>query len=228
MEKALALEACRPEDVRAIPRGCETVVIGSEFCAGLLPAAAEAAALRRAFKGKIVLATGLLTQAALEKALALVKAVSPGGRAEVVANDLGLLEALRARRGAPPVRCGRILAHRVKIMPEEYAKKFLARYRVTGFELDDAGAMKRLAPYGLPFSWHYPFRYATVTRFCPWEKRWAESCSRACLGRARRYASPRVPAPLWLRGCAYFVKDRRPRPGVARLVYTPPAEDNEL
>ncbi|MCM2266138.1 MAG: hypothetical protein NDI60_00030 [Elusimicrobiales bacterium] len=228
MEKALALEACGPEDIRAIPAGCKAVVIGSEFCSGLLPAPAQARALRQAFKGKIVLATTLLTQAALEKAIALVKIISTGGPAGVIANDLGLLEALRARKKSPPVNCGRILAHRVKIMPEAYAKDFLARYRIAGFEADDAAILKRLEPYGLPFSWHYPFRYATVTRFCPWENRWAEGCGRSCLGRARKLTSPRLPGPLWLRGCAYFVKGNAPRRGSARSVYTPPAAKNEI
>jgi hypothetical protein len=227
MEKALALEVCSPEALRKIPAGCRTVVIGSEFCSGLLPAPAQARALRRAFKGRIVLATTLLTQAALEKVKSLVKIISTGGPAEVIANDLGLLEALRARRKAPPVSCGRILAHRVKIMPEAYAGKFLARYRIAGFEVDDAAILKRLEPYGLPFSWHYPFRYATVTRFCPWENRWAEGCGHSCLGRARKFTSPRLPGPLWLRGCAYFIPGQRARPGAARNVYTPPAKKNE-
>jgi hypothetical protein len=223
MEKALALETCRPEATRAIPRSCQAVVIGSEFCSGLLPSASEAAALRRAFKGKILLATTLLTQAALEKVLALVKIIAACGPAGVIANDLGLLEALRARRSGLEVSCGRLLVHRVKIMPEAYAKAFLARYRVACFEVDDAAVLKRLEPYGLPVSWHYPFRYATVTRFCPWEERWAEACGRSCLGRARRLVSARVPKPLWLRGCAYFIKGQGPRRSAARNVYTPPA-----
>ena len=227
MEKALALENCSPGALRKLPADRRAVVIGSEFCSGLLPSPAEARALRRKFRGRIILATTLLTQAALEKVKELIKIINSGGPAEVVANDLGLLETLRAGRKAPPVSCGRILAHRVKIMPEAYARNFLARYRVAGFEVDDASIIKRLAPYGLPFSWHYPFRYATVTRFCPWENRWAAGCARSCLGRARKLVSPRVPGPLWLRGCAYFIPGQKPRRDAARNVYTPPAETNE-
>ncbi len=227
MEKALALETCSPEAVGALPRGLSAVVAGSEFCANLLPSPAEAAALRRAFKGRITLATGLLTEAALGRVKKLLPVLSRGGGLEVIANDLGLLETLRRRRGIK-VSCGRILAHRVKIMPEDYARGFLARYRISGFEVDDAAVIGRLEPYGLPLSWHYPFRYATVTRFCPWENRWAESCGRSCLGRARRFVSPRVPKPLWLRGCAYFVKGQGPRGAAARNVFTPPAAKNEV
>lgn len=227
MEKALALETCSPEAVRAIPRGCRAVAVGSEFCSGLLPSPAEAAALRKVFRGKVLLATTLLTETALKRVKELAGILARGGPCEVIANDLGLLEALRRRRDLR-LSCGRILAHRVKIMPEDYARGFLERYRISGFEIDDAAVIKRLEPYGLPFSWHYPFRYATVTRFCPWENRWAEACGRSCRGRARRLVSPRVPKPLWLRGCAYFVKGQGPRKAAARNVYTPPAETDEL
>jgi hypothetical protein len=227
MEKALTFDARDTARLRSRAAGYGALVIGSEFCAGLLPSPAEAAALRKEFGGKIVLATPLLTDDALARVKKLLKIVSAGGPAEVIANDLGLLEVLRRARSRVEISCGRILAHRVKIMPEAYAREFLRRYGVKRFEIDDPAAVKRLAQFGLPFSWHYPYRYVTVTRFCPWENRWADGCAGSCRGRARKLVSPRVPKPLWLRGAAYFVKAQRPNKAADRTVFTPAAMKNE-
>jgi hypothetical protein len=140
----------------------------------------------------------------------------------VVANDLGLLEVLRSRfRGKVKVSCGRLLAHRVKIMPQAYAKEFLARYDIACFEIDDPSVVGRLEPYGLPFSWNYPFRYATMTRFCPWERHWASDCSYSCRGRLEPLKSIRVSKTLWLKGGAYFIRGQRPRKWAIRNVFTP-------
>lgn len=228
MEKALALDSYSTDKLRERLAGYGALMVGSEFCAGLLPSVSEAAAVRRVYKGKIILATPLLTDAALRGVKKILRVLAADGPAEVIANDLGLLEAMRRRASGVKVSCGRILAHRVKIMPAEYARKFLERYGVAGFEIDDPSVLGRLKPYGLPFSWHYPYRYATVTRFCPWENRWSADCGGSCRGRARKLTSPRVPKPLWLRGCGYFIKVQRPAKGFARLVHTPPAARNEV
>lgn len=223
MAEALALER-PPRKGEKLPRGCGALVLGSEFCAGLLPSPAEAAACLAAFRGKLVLATPLLTDDGLSRVRALLHLWLRSGRGpEVIVNDLGLLEVLRSSfRGKFRLSCGRLLANRVKLMPEDFARRFLARYGFSSFEADDPAVLRRLKPYGLPVSWHYPFRYATVTRFCPWENRWACGCGRSCLGKTMPLKSPRVPKTLWLAGCAYFVKGQGPRAGAARNVFTPP------
>lgn len=223
MDKALALER-PPRAGEKVPRGFGALAVGSEFCAGLLPTRAEAAAFNAAFKGRIILLTPLLTDDALDKVRDLLRFYLKAGRElEVVANDLGLLEELRASfKGKFRVSCGRLLANRVKLMPPAFGREFLERYSVASFEIDDPGVLRRLRPYGLPVSWHYPLRYATVTRFCPWESRWASGCARSCLGKTMPLKSPRVPKTLWLCGCGYFVKGQGPRKSAARNVFTPP------
>ncbi|MFA6030841.1 MAG: hypothetical protein WC969_13365 [Elusimicrobiota bacterium] len=224
MEKAVALDFYGSEALRLAARpGYGTLVLGSEFCERLLPDAREFAAFRDLFPGRLALATPLLTDDGLDRVRELLRLGTAGGRRlEVVANDLGLLEVLRAgfRRGVE-VSCGRVLANRVRIMPREYARGFLARYKVARIEADDAGALARLKALGPEISWHHPFRYATLTRFCPWEKRWAFACARSCRGKATPLSSPRVPETLWLRGPAYFVKGQGPRRDAARCVFTP-------
>lgn len=222
MDKALALD--RPPRKGEKMSGFGALVIGSEFCAGLLPSAAEAAAVNAAFSGAVILATPLLTDDGLDRVRALLRLyLRAGRRLELIVNDLGLLELLRSSfRGKFKISCGRLLGNRVKIMPEAFAREFIERYAIASFEVDDPAVLRRLKPYGLPVSWHYPLRYATVTRFCPWENRWAYACGRSCLGKAMPLKSPRVPETLWLSGCAYFIKGQGPRRGAARLVFTPP------
>ena len=222
MEKALAADIY---DIKSLSRkglaGYGALALGSEFCARLLPSPEEAEALRKLFKGRLILATPMLTEADLSAVKKLLKLLT-GKRAplEVIVNDLGLLETLRSGfKGKVKVSCGRILAHRVKIMPDAYVRKFLKRYYIAGFEVDEPKTIRRLAPYGLPFSWHYPFRYATVTRFCPWEERWAESCGHSCRGRAEPLRSIRVHKTLWLKGCAYFTRGQRPKSSVSRNIF---------
>lgn len=229
MEKALALDASllgdRPPKV---PAGYGAVVLGSEFCAGLLPSPGEALAAAASFGGRLILATPMLTEAGLSAVKKLLKALGARRGLEVIANDLGLLEYLRSVSGGrAAVSCGRILTHRVRIMPPDYARKFLARYGIRTFEVDDASVLKRLETYGLALSWHYPFKYVTVTRFCPWEDRWASSCGRSCLGRAEQLEHPGLPVKLWRAGAAYFVRGQRSRGGMARTIYTPPLKKED-
>lgn len=231
MDKAIAFDACGFKKGGRAPAGFGTLVLGSEFCAGLLPSPAEAGAVSAAFPGKIVLATPLLTDDGLDKVRTLLRLNARSGRElEVIANDLGLLEVLRSSfRGKFKISCGRLLANRVKIMPEAFAGDFIARYGIARFEVDDPSVIRRLKPYGLGFSWHYPLRYATVTRFCPWENRWAYACARSCSGKTMPLKSPRVPKTLWLAGCAYFIKGQGPRKNMERNVFdTPPGEVTAL
>ena len=226
MEKALALDSY---DVKSLSQSrlaaYDALVPGSEFCARLLPSPADMAALRAVFGGRLILATPLLTETGLEAVEDLLKPRAAGkAPVEVIANDLGLLEVLRSDfKGKVRVSCGRILSHCVKIMPEDYGREFLKRYSITGFETDEPHSMKRLARYGLGFSWHYPFRFAAVTRFCPWEERWATRCSYSCRGRMEALMNPHLPKPLWLKGAGYFVRGQGPRKGMRRNVFTPPA-----
>lgn len=221
MEKALALDSY---DIERLSRkrlaGYGALALGSEFCARLLPTPEEAAGVAKVFKGRLILATPMLTEAGLSCVKDLLELLArEEKRLEVIANDLGLLEVLRARSGKVKVSCGRLLAHRVKLMPGAYARAFLKRYDISCFEADEPKLLRRLAPYGLPFSWHYPYRYATMTRFCPWEKRWAESCAHSCRGRLEPLKSVRVHKTLWLRGSAYFTRGQRPRAGVRRNIF---------
>lgn len=208
-EKFLALSApafrlARP----AALKGCAGVYLGDEFCQNLLPSGEDLGLALDRCKGRAALVTPLLTDEVFDRVEALVRAFSSARRPlELVANDLGLLHALRgqlARRVR--ISLGRVLGHRIKVTPAAWAAAFLRRHRVVRAELDDPALLPRLAAYGVKLSFHSPFRYISVTRFCPWELHWPAPCGFACLGKVRRLDHPRLPQPLLLKGQAYGVR----------------------
>ncbi|MFA6030839.1 MAG: hypothetical protein WC969_13355 [Elusimicrobiota bacterium] len=209
MEKALHLTPPQlgPRALKAA-KGFDALYLGDEFCLNLLPEPDEFARARRAFGGRTVLTTPLLTDAALDSVLRIVDAnASAREPLELVVNDLGLLCELRRRRRAGRVRAalGRVFGHRVKVMARTFAERFLKEQGLARIELDDPALLARFASFGLPLSFHAGFRYVSVTRFCPWERHWPAPCAYACVGRSRVLEHAKLPQPLVLRGSAYGV-----------------------
>jgi hypothetical protein len=214
LEKALLLSApaLRAAVHKKLSGGL--LYLGDEFCQNLLPSPEDFALALEKFPGRVALVTPLLTDAVFDVVEEIIKRrSSPRRRLEVIVNDLGLLQTLKtgyARRVT--VSLGRVLAHRVKVMPRGFAAGFLKKFNVKRVELDDPALLPRFEGLGLKFSYHSPLRYVSVTRFCPWELHWPEPCGYACLGRVKKLEHPRLPAPLLLRGQAYCLE----APGVPR------------
>lgn len=207
-EKALALSA--PEFLRAgIPaKRCRLLYLGDEFCSNLLPDQEAFGRAMDACGGGAVLVTPLLTDEDLDRLEPLVRKFSSARRRlEIVANDLGLLRVLRgplARRVS--VSLGRVLGHRVKVMPAGFAGEFLKEHNISRVEIDDPALLGRFEGFGLPLSYHRALRYISTTRFCPWELHWPGPCSLTCLGKTRRLEHRRLPSPLVLKGLAYGIR----------------------
>ena len=226
MEKALALSA--PE-FRKIPasglKGCGLLYLGDEFCQNLMPSTEDFEQALKKFKGCVVLVTPVLTDEVFDEVERIIKKfASPKNKLEIVANDLGLLHTVRKKYCARVnVTLGRVLGHRVKVMPEGFAGKFLKEHGVSRVEIDDPSLVRRFAPFGIKLSFHTPFRYISVTRFCPWEKHWPESCNYACLGKIIKLEHRTLPQPLFLKGSSYSVKTSRApsHPMIDRLVKEP-------
>lgn len=227
MKPASALAMPGPAFRAAAPaalRGVKRLYLGDEFCSNLLPDGED---MRRAASlgAAVTLVTPLLSDEAFDRVEALAGGFPRGSaRLEIVVNDLGLLRVLRGRRwGRVAVSLGRVLGHRVKVMPPDFARAFLKEHRVSRVELDDPALLPRFEPFGLKVSYHLPFRYISTTRFCPWELHWPAPCSFACLGRVRKLEHPRLPAPLLLSGQAYGLRSAAaPRhPLIDRVVTGP-------
>lgn len=229
MQKALALNA--PEFRRLSDRGLRArgrLYLGDEFCQNLLPDASDLERALRIFGGRVVLVTPLLTDEVFDGVELLIKKfASPRKKLEIVVNDLGLLHAVRKKySGRVSVTLGRVLGHRVKVMPAGFAGKFLRAHGVRRAEIDDGALADRFAPFKwLKLSYHSPFRYLSVTRFCPWEKHWPGPCGYACVGKVLKLEQRALPAPLFLKGAAYRIKNARvpAHPMIDRLVAEPGA-----
>lgn len=208
-EKALALSG--PAFRRAKPaalKGYGALYLGDEFCQNLLPSAEDLGLALDAFNGRAVLVTPLLTDEVFDGVETLIRRFSSARRRlEVVVNDLGLLHTLRtAYPRRVMVSLGRVLGHRVKVMPPGFARDFMKKHRVTRIETDDRALLPRFDNFGLKLSFHTPFRYLSVTRFCPWERHWPGPCALSCLGKVRRLDHPRLPSQLILKGQAYGIR----------------------
>jgi len=185
--------------------------VGDEFCQNLVPAAADFDAAVARFPGRVVLVTPLLGDEVFDEVERIVaRRGARRGRLEVVVNDLGLLHHLRRRHAARvSVSVGRVLGHRVKVMPAGFARELLRAHAVRRVEVDDAALPRRFEGFpGLRLSFHAPFLYRSVTRFCPWERHWPQPCSFSCVGCLRILRHPHLPQPLLLKGAAYGVRTR--------------------
>ncbi|OGR51613.1 MAG: hypothetical protein A2049_09925 [Elusimicrobia bacterium GWA2_62_23] len=226
IERALQLSA--PALRAAAPgafKKAGLLYLGDEFCQNLVPSPEDFALALAKFPGRVALVTPLLTDAAFDSVEEIIKAQSsPRRRLEVVVNDLGLLHTLKTRYARRVlVSLGRVFAHRVKVMPRSFAAGFLKKHNVKRVELDDPALLPRFEGLGLKVSFHTPFRYVSVTRFCPWERHWPAGCGYACEGRVKELEHPRLPAPLLLKGQAYGLKTGAPprHPAIDRLVQEP-------
>jgi len=196
----------------------DRLYLGSEFCPWRLPGEREireghAAAARQGMAFSLV--TPFLDEPGLARTLDLVQALPQDPSTEVVANDLGLIEALRhagykgtvvagrlitrQRRGpgfqsfgAPPLEAGAALRGSALDSPAFIG--FLgSQYGVRRFELDGLvqGVAVPALPEGTRLSLYRPWLLVTATRNCPWVfdgRTWerGRGCARPCRGRALR------------------------------------------
>jgi hypothetical protein len=218
--------------------GYDRLYVGSEFCAWRLPSPAElrqalAAAGERGMAFSLV--TPFLDEPGLARALALVRALPADGPAEVVANDLGLLEAVRRAGWNGTLVAGRLLTRQrrgpgfqapVGASPGALAAlrgsaldspPFVGllgeAYGVRRFEIDDLpqGVAVGDLPEGVRLSVYRPWILVTATRNCPWAfdgRRWRreDGCPRPCRGGTLRLEPEQGGRHLIMGGCAQFLE----------------------
>jgi hypothetical protein len=195
----------------------DRLYLGSEFCVRRLPQerelrAALAQAERRGMSFTLV--TPFLDEPGLARTLDLVRSLPDVPAIEVVANDLGLLEALREAGWKGTLVAGRLLTRQRRgpgfqsfgDVPVDAAEAlrgsaldspaFVALladgYGVRRFELDDLvqGTAVPTLPQGIRLSLYRPWLLVTATRNCPWVfdgRSWdRDHCARPCRGRLLR------------------------------------------
>lgn len=225
--------------IPAAGEGYDRLYFGSEFCWQRLPDADGAAALvgEAASRGMaFTLVTPLLDEEGLEATLRVVAGLPAEAGVEVVANDVGLVQALAREQWAGTLVAGRLIARQRRgpgfrrhgePPPEAEAAlrgsaldspAFLARlaerYGVRRFELDNLvqGVEIAAPPPGISFSVYHPWLFVAASRRCPWRfdgKRWRTSseCVAPCRGRILELVAEEGSAPLALGGCAQYLRN---------------------
>ena len=196
----------------------DRLYLGSEFCVWRLPGVRElhqalSAATRSGMGFSLV--TPFLDEPGLVRTLALVQALPQYPATEVVANDLGLIEALRAAGWKGTIVAGRLLTRQRRgpgfqsfdDIPLEAAAALRgsaldspafvellgSEYGVKRFEIDDLvqGVSVPDLPAGVHLSLYRPYLLVTATRNCPWVfdgQTWdrGHGCARPCRGHELR------------------------------------------
>ncbi len=214
-------------DGLAAARGvrADLVYLGSEFCENLLPTPAQFKRARALPGKRAVLVTPLLTERGLKKAEAVVRSCAAAGGLEVVVNDLGLAGLLAKKYPRKTVlSAGRVLAGILSASPDPFLARLFKEHGIARLEADRAETVERFSRLpGLRFTFHAPYAYAGLTRFCPWEKRWTGGrCGFSCRRGPKKLASRLLPEPLYLIGAGYFTAGGKPGGGpIDRVVYDP-------
>ncbi|HAT72653.1 MAG TPA: hypothetical protein DCS63_07540 [Elusimicrobia bacterium] len=202
----------------------DMVYLGSEFCQNLLPAKDDFRLLAEAGAKKIVLLTAPMSGEGLRRAFALITWLSRRGVAfEVVVGDLGLLRLIGKMKNVKPfVSISRVLCREFTSMPAVDMELFSKKYGISRVETDSGAAVLKLLGRSLLINFHYPFRYAVLSRYCPFLRKIGVCSGRPCAGKSVKLIHPGFSAhSLFLRNNTYFFKNRTPsdRTGIKRLVY---------
>lgn len=208
-------------------RDYDRVYLGSEFCQHLLPSLSDVRALKDKGVEELTVLTPLLPTADLRSFLKLFdRILGLFPRAELSLNDLGLMRAVnRAYGGAVPLLLARPVSADFIRMDERFLTRFFAENNLRLLETDEPDRIAAFRGGGMKFSFHYPFKYLSMTRLCPFVK--GGVCSRACSGKTLKIQQT---APyrgsFLLKNNAYFSGNSAlPPEGTARTVFALSAGD---
>lgn len=204
----------------------DLVYLGSEFCQNLLPRPEDFSRAVKVFKKRVVLVTPFLTDRCFRDIEKILRAHSGGEKLEIVANDLGLIDLVRKKYASKAsLSLGRILGNLMKSSSAEFMTGFLAGHGIKRAEADSPEQADRCGRFGgVACTYHIPYSYVAVTRFCPWEKHWVEeNCRYTCQAGGKKLTSRLMPRPLLLMNCAYFTDGGKPagNANIDRIVYQP-------
>ncbi|KAF0127687.1 MAG: hypothetical protein FD189_233 [Elusimicrobia bacterium] len=222
IERALSVtppevRGLRPKDLAGYGR----VYLGSEFCRNLLPSADDVRALKDKGAAELTVLTPLLPAAPLKaflKTFDRILRVFPG--AELSLSDLGLMRAVnRAYGKSVPLLLGRPVSVDFVRMDEKFLERFFAENNLRRLEIDDPDRAASFGGGAIKLSFHYPFRYLAMTKFCPFKKKGV--CSRSCAGRTVKIRqTPPYSGDFFLRNNSYFAENRAAPPkGIGRTVF---------
>lgn len=202
-------------------RRYDRVYLGSEFCQHLLPSMGDVRALKDKGVEELTVLTPLLPTAQLRSFLKLFGGILKlFPRAELSLADLGLMRAVnRAYGGAVPLLLARPVSADFIRMDERFLERFFAENNLRLLETDEPDRVAAFRGRGVKFSFHYPFKYLSMTRLCPFVK--GGACARACAGKTLRIdQTAPYRGSFFLKNNFYFSENSAPPPaGIARTVF---------
>ena len=224
MEKALLLSPSKAETISPGKlAGYSTLIIGSEFCQNQIPSPGTLRNLRRGFRGRVGIATSIMTDSGLAEWEKLLR-VSDRHEliSEVVVNDWGFIPL--AAEARLPISVGRLLVRELVKLEHSWTLAFIKKYGIVSAETDTPELTvlsgERL---GLKISFHPCSVFKAVTSYCPFEKHFSFDCGRTCEKKAIRLTSRELNFSLLLSEKAYFTPEpgRAAPRGVWRTCRTP-------
>lgn len=157
------------------------VYLGSNFCSNI---PIEISYIKKLYENgirKITIATSLLTDKGIKKTISLIKKLNIEKiYPEISTLDIGLIYLLRRKRIKNSILLSIPLSHDFGRMDINSVMEFIKKYKIKYIETDEEYIVKKFSKIKFNVSYHYPFEYLSMTRFCPYEFKISNNCSYSC------------------------------------------------
>jgi len=219
-EKGLFISPLQITKIRAFPKSVSFVYLGSDSCEHLMPDAEEVKFVYDK-KLNVIISVPILTDFHLSRLSKLIeKILSFLPFIEISVNDIGTLECLKQRFGAKVhLSVGRYLFSIFIRNSLSFVQDISEEFNVHYFETDDfktADSFLRTDEFRIAF--HYPFRYYSITRICPYKGNIVQECDRECEGKI----VPLDKGQLFWQGNYYFMPSSKlPKLAPQRIIIYP-------
>lgn len=187
----------------------DRVYIGSNFCSNLIPDIKDIIRIKNYGIKKITIQTPLLTDNDFKKVLKLVKAtLKQIDRVEISANDISVLDRFKNERKID-LLLARPISHDWLRMDIDMLKRFIKRFNIKYIETDESIMIEKYFSEKMNFSFHYPFEYLSMTRVCPFERKFNRICRFSCLKEnIVKLNEDENNKTIYLKNNAYFRKNK--------------------
>lgn len=206
-EKSIMLSPLQLAKINKLPDSFEIAYIGSDSCEHLMPSPSDVSFILSTRK-KPVISLPILTDCFLSKACELIdKSLLLQEKIEVSANDIGTLVCLKENFGSNVIlSAGKYLFSLMEKNSLSFVDDIRDEFDISFFECDDphtASSFLRARKYNIAF--HYPFRFYSITRICPYRGDIFKECDRPCGGKNIPLDGGKI---IW-NGNAFFTKSSK-------------------
>lgn len=204
IEKAIFLTPLQLSGIKKLPGKISKVYLGSDSCEHMMPLPRDIERVHN-MCAEPVISVPVLTDFHLERLCGLVpEMLELYWKPEISANDIGTIVKLREKFGSSiKISAGRHLFSQWCRNSLDYTAELRDEFNIEMFETDDAHTAESfLKTNKFRIAFHYPYKYYSLTRICPYKGGIYHECSHLC---ADRYVPLDDGNIIW-RGNAYFNK----------------------